>query len=89
MKEGNIFPAAAGSGLIGVIAPTDEEFTVIDADYDRFPPSGQIILLVKGRRENQRTRLELPPQIDGNCCRCGFRFGAASRSSSLACCGFE
>lgn len=39
MKKANIFPAAAGSGLTGVIAPTDEEFVVLDADDDRFPPT--------------------------------------------------
>ncbi|MGO9239082.1 MAG: hypothetical protein ACLP4V_35085 [Methylocella sp.] len=45
--------AAADSGLFGVIAPTDEEFTFVNADDDRFPPSSQIILLVKARCENQ------------------------------------
>jgi hypothetical protein len=49
VKESNIFVAAADSGLIGFIAPTDEEFTVVNADDDRFPPTGQIILLVKAR----------------------------------------
>ena len=49
VKESNILMAAADSGLFGVIAPTDEEFTVVDADDGRFPPSSQIILLVKAR----------------------------------------
>ena len=53
VKEGNIFMAAADSGLFGVIAPTDEEFTVVDTDDDRFPPSVQIILFVKHRCKNQ------------------------------------
>ena len=57
VKEGNIFVAAADCGFLGVIAPTDEEFTVVDTDDDRFPPSVQIILFVKRRRENQRTQL--------------------------------
>jgi hypothetical protein len=54
--------AAAGSRLIVLIAPTD----VVDADDDRFPPSSQIILLVKTRCKNQRTRFELLPKIGGN-----------------------
>ena len=45
--------AAADSGFLRVIAPTDEEFTVVDTDDDRFPPSVQIILFVKRRRKNQ------------------------------------
>ena len=49
VKEGNIFVAAAGYRFLGVIAPTDEEFTVVDTDDGRFPPSSQIILLVKAR----------------------------------------
>jgi hypothetical protein len=49
VEESNILMAAADSGLFGVIAPTDEEFTVVDADDGRFPPSSQIILLVKAR----------------------------------------
>ncbi|MGH6823466.1 MAG: hypothetical protein ACRECP_09230 [Methylocella sp.] len=53
MKEGNIFPAAAGSKRGGVIAPRDEEFTVVKADDDRFPPIVQIFLLVKVRCKNQ------------------------------------
>jgi hypothetical protein len=35
VKEGNIFLAAAGPRLVGVTLPTDEEFTVLDADEDR------------------------------------------------------
>jgi hypothetical protein len=38
-EEGQYIPGSAGSGLAGVIAPTDEEFTAIDADEDRFPPT--------------------------------------------------
>jgi hypothetical protein len=41
VKKGNIFPAAADSGLIGFIAPTDQEFTVVDADDDCFLASHQ------------------------------------------------
>jgi hypothetical protein len=44
VKKGNVFMAAADSGLFGFILPTDEEFTVIDPYDDRLPPSGQIIL---------------------------------------------
>jgi len=50
VKKGNIFVATADSGLIGFIAPTDKEFAVDNADDDRLPPTGQIILLVKARR---------------------------------------
>ena len=32
VKEGNIFLGATGSGLLGLIAPTDKEFTIVDAD---------------------------------------------------------
>jgi len=53
VKKGNIFVAAAGYRFLRVIAPTDEEFTVVDTDDDRFPPSVQIILFVKRRRKNQ------------------------------------
>jgi hypothetical protein len=53
VKEGNIFVAAADSGLFGVIAPTDEEYIIVNADDDRFPPTNQIILLVKARCKNQ------------------------------------
>jgi hypothetical protein len=35
VKKGNMFLAAAGPGLVGVTLPTDEEFTVVDADNDR------------------------------------------------------
>ena len=89
MKKGNVFLGATGSGLLGLIAPTDKEFTVVDADDDRFPPSRQIILFVKAGCENQRPRLELSPEVGGNRRRCDLRFGAASRSSFLACCSFE
>jgi hypothetical protein len=57
VKKGNIFVAAADSGLIGVIAPTDEEFIVVNADDDRVPPSDQILARVKARRKNQRPGL--------------------------------
>ena len=89
MKEGSIFAAAADSRLIGFIAPTDEEFIVVDADDDRLPPFDQIVVLIKACCKNQRTRLELAPQIGGNCRRCGLRFCTASQRSFLACCGFE
>jgi hypothetical protein len=36
-----------------------------------------------------RTRLELPPEIGGNCGQCGLRFCAASRSCFFVCYGFE
>jgi hypothetical protein len=45
------------AGVDGFIAPTDEEFIVVDADDDRFPPSCQIILSVNARRKNQRPGL--------------------------------
>jgi hypothetical protein len=35
VKKGNMFLAAAGPGLVGVTLPTDEEFTIVDADNDR------------------------------------------------------
>jgi hypothetical protein len=57
VKNGNVFTTAAGSRLIGFIAPTDEEFIVVDADDDRFPPSCQIIVSVNARRKNQRPGL--------------------------------
>jgi hypothetical protein len=39
MKEGNIFAATAGSGLILVIAPTDKEFVVVNAIPKKFGAS--------------------------------------------------
>jgi hypothetical protein len=43
VKEGDIFLAAADSGLIGVTLPTDEEFTVVTADDVR-PSMSQYIV---------------------------------------------
>ena len=47
VKKGNIFLGATGSGLLGVIAPTDEEFAIVDPYDDRLPPTGHIVLLIK------------------------------------------
>lgn len=43
-----------------------EEFTVVDADNDRLRSAVQIVVPIKGRRNNRRTWLELPPEIGGN-----------------------
>jgi hypothetical protein len=45
VQKGNIFAAAAHSGLIGVITPTDKKFIVVNADDHRLPPASQIFLL--------------------------------------------
>jgi hypothetical protein len=70
MQESNIFPAAGSSWQMGFVAPTDEKFPVIDADDDRLPPTGQIILLVKACCDNQRPGLELLPETGRNRRRC-------------------
>jgi hypothetical protein len=63
VKEGNIFVGAADSGLFGVIAPTDKEFTVVDAEDDRFPhPAWQasyLLLLLSGSRSDALKRTQL------------------------------
>jgi hypothetical protein len=41
VKDANIFVAAADSGLIGVIAPTDKKFTVVDLVSD-FAPLAEV-----------------------------------------------
>ena len=65
MKKGNIFLAAADSGLFGVIAPPDEEFTIVNADDHRLPPAGQIIL-AENELKPWRKDMWCIPQIDGN-----------------------
>ncbi len=60
MKEGNIFLAAAGSGLVGVTAPTNEEFTVVDpTNRPNYParPS-RLQWLVRGRSGFRRAAAE-------------------------------
>jgi hypothetical protein len=63
VKEGNIFVAAAASGLIGFIAPTDQEFIIVNADADRFPhPAWQesyLCLLPSGSRSDALKRAQL------------------------------
>lgn len=52
VKEGNMFLAAAGSGLVGVTLPTNEEITIVDSDGYGFPPAVQIVDLIKARRKD-------------------------------------
>ena len=63
-EEGNIFLTAADSGLFGVIAPPDEEFTIVNADDHRLPPAGQIIL-AENELKPWRKDTWCIPQIDG------------------------
>jgi hypothetical protein len=89
LRQRDVAVIVESGGAALLARPMDAEFVIVEADDDRLSPFDQIVVLIKACCKNQRTRLELAPEISGNCRRTDLRFFAASQNSWSACCGFE